>query len=324
MEKVLQNKLYIVCLKLTVMQSLTSLPGTNTIQKEQVQSKSKYHQLNDVQQKALAAYLEMLKLKNYSGNTILVYRNWFILFLFHFPNHKPSTITKPEILDFMVWFRNSPKWSATTQNQLINAIKFFYEKLLNRSTEVYDLPRAKKPEQLPTVFAESEILAIIKATENLKHKTILCLAYAGGLRVSEIVNLKINDVDSKRMVITLRQAKGKKDRQIMLAEKLLIMLRAYYTNYKPSVWMFEGQTAEQYSSRSIQLIMAGAKKKAGIHKKGSIHAIRHSFATHLLEGGTDLLSIKQLLGHNSLRTTMNYTHVSKKHISKIQSPLDKL
>lgn len=304
--------------KLIVMQSFTLLPATGSLQKKLP------YQLSDVQQNALAAYIALLKLKNYSSNTILVYRNWFLLFLTHFPGHKPSAITKPEILDFLIRFRNSPKWSATSQNQLINAIKYFYEKLLCRQAEIYDLPRAKKPEQLPTVFDESEILAIIKATDNLKHKTILCLAYAGGLRVSEIVNLKIYDVDSKRMVITLRQAKGKKDRQIMLAEKLLIMLRAYYKEYKPKVWMFEGQGGEQYSARSIQLILARAKEKAGVHKKGSIHAIRHSFATHLLESGTDLLSIKQLLGHNSLRTTMAYTHVSKKHISKIQSPLDKL
>ena len=207
-------------------------------------------------------------------------------------------------MDYLLWFRNQPKWSATSQNQLISAIKFFYEQLLKRPADSYDLPRAQKPEQLPTVFDESEILAIIKATDNLKHKTILCLAYAGGLRISEIINLKINDVDSKRMVITLRQAKGNKDRQVMLSEKLLIMLRAYYKEYEPKLWMFEGQMGVQYSTRSISKVMQQCKAKANVKKKGSIHAIRHSFATHLLEGGTDLLSIKALLGHNSLRTTM--------------------
>ena len=176
------------------MQSLTLLPATGSIQKKL------HHQLSNVQQNALAAYIALLKLKNYSTNTILVYRNWFLLFLTHFPGHKPSAITKPEILDFLIRFRNSPKWSATSQNQLINSIKFFYEKLLNHPMEVYNLPRAQKPEQLPTVFDESEILAIIKATDNLKHKTILCIAYAGGLRVSEIVNFKIDDVDSKNFI----------------------------------------------------------------------------------------------------------------------------
>lgn len=153
---------------------------------------------------------------------------------------------------------------------------------------------------------------------------MLCLAYAGGLRVSEIVNVKLSDVDSKRMVITLRQAKGRKDRQIMLSEKLLILLREYFKEYQPKKWLFEGQSGDQYSTRSVQEVIQQTKRKAGVTKKGSIHALRHSFATHLFEGGTDILSIKELLGHSSLRTTMIYTHVSKKHLTKIQSPLDKL
>lgn len=279
---------------------------------------------NTFQELAIKAYEEMLRLKNYSEHTIRNYRNWFILFLQHFPEDKPSQITRNEILDFLTAFRKSDKWSATSQNQLINAIKFFYEKLLERPKEYYELPRAKKPEMLPTVFSESEVLAIIKASDNLKHKTILCLAYAGGLRISEIVNLKIRDIDSKRMVIVLRQAKGKKDRIVMLSDKLLIMMRAYFKKYKPKTWLFEGQKGEQYSTRSIANMVQQIKKKAKVYKKGGIHALRHSFATHLLEGGTDLVSIKQLMGHNSLRTTMQYTHVSNKQISKIQSPLDKL
>lgn len=278
----------------------------------------------DSHRRAIAAYVSLLRLKNYSESTIANYKNWFAVFLNNFPDHKPSAISKAEIMSFLMDYRHSAKWSATVQNQLINAIKFFYEKVLKRSAEYYELPRAQKPQQLPQVFAESEILAIIKATANLKHKTILCIAYAGGLRISEIINLKVTDVDSKRMVINIRQAKGKKDRIVMLSEKLLVMLRAYYKAFKPKTWMFEGQSGEQYSKRSIQLLLANAKRKAGVKKKGSVHALRHSFATHLLENGTDLISIKELLGHNSLRTTMTYTHVSKKHITKIQSPLDRL
>jgi integrase/recombinase XerD len=280
--------------------------------------------LPEMHSKALQAYLDLIRLLNYSENTLKNYRNWFIFFLKHFPDKKPSSISKKEIMDFLVSFSKSKQWSATSQNQLINSIKFFYERILKWPKELYDLPRAQKPFQLPAVFAESEILAIIRACDNLKHKTILCLAYAGGLRVSEIINLKIEDIDSKRMVINLRQAKGKKDRIVMLSEKLLVMLREYYLKYKPRVWMFEGQNKVQYSSRSIQVVLQQAKERAGIKKKGSIHAFRHSFATHLLEGGTDILSIKELLGHNSLRTTMTYTHVSNKTIRKIQSPFDKL
>ncbi len=227
----------------------------------------------------------------------------------------------------LVRFRNSDKWSAASQNSLISSIKYFYEKVLKRKREIFDLPRAEKPFRLPTVFSQSEVAAIINACDNVKHKTILCLAYAGGLRISEIANLKIADVDSKRMVITLRQAKGKKDRQVMLSETLLEMLRKYILaqkENKPKLWLFEGYGHTQYSTRSIGKIMDEAKKKAGITKRGNIHGLRHSFATHLLEGGTDLMVIKELLGHSSLQTTSIYTHVSKKTISKVQSPLDKL
>ena len=275
---------------------------------------------------ALQAYIDLLRLKNYSPNTIKTYKSLFITFLNNFPDHKPSTITKFQIMDFMLRLRNKTGWSSTQQNQLINAIKFFYEKLLKHPPDVYDLPRAKKEFKLPTVFSEEELKRILLATENLKHRSMLCLAYSAGLRISEIVNLKMQDIDRERMVITIRQAKGRKDRQVMLSAALLELLHIYYREEKnkPKVYLFEGQYAGQYSKRSIEHVMEQSKRKAGVRKKGSIHAIRHSFATHLMEGGTDLLTIKELLGHNSLTTTAIYTHVSKKHISKVQSPLDKL
>ena len=245
---------------------------------------------DDIQRKALRAYVELLRLRNYSQNTIKNYRNWFEFFLRHFHDRKPSTISKNEILDFLVAFRKSSHWSATSQNQLVNAIKFFYEKLLNRPREFYDLPRAKKETKLPVVFAEKEIKAMIECAENVKHRAIICLAYACGLRISEIVNMKIEDIDSKRMVISIRQSKGRKDRQVMLSPVLLNLLRAYFKEYKPQSWLFEGWNKTQYSTRSIGQMLQRIKQKAGVRKKGSIHAVRHSFATHLLEGGTDLLS----------------------------------
>lgn len=287
-------------------------------------AKNNFITLGPTHHAAIEAYVALLKLKNYSDATITTYRSLFIAFLCHFPNHKPSTITKPEVMDFLLAYRNSGKWSATIQNQTISAVKFFFEELLKQPKQFYDLPRAQKPGQLPAVFAEEEVKQLILATENLKHRSMLCLAYAGGLRVSEVVNLKIADVDSKRMVITLRQAKGKKDRQVMLSEKLLLLLREYFAAFKPKLWLFEGQYGDQYSTRSVQEVINQAKKKAGINRKGSIHALRHSFATHLFEGGTDIASIKELLGHSSIRTTLIYTHVSKKQLAKIQSPLDKL
>lgn len=275
---------------------------------------------------ALAAYIELLKLKNYSENSIKTYRNHFIHFLHYFSNRKPSAITREEIMDYLVKFRNRQNWSSTIQNQRINAIKFFFEKLLNRKRDVYDLPRAKKEFKLPTVFSEAELRRLILSTQNIKHRAILCLAYSAGLRISEIIALKMADIDKDRMVITLRGAKGKKDRQVMLSETLYSLLHTYYIEQKvkPKAYLFEGYNGEQYSTRSIGKMMAIAKEKAGIRKKGSIHALRHSFATHLLESGTDLMTIKDLLGHNSIQTTGIYTHVSKKQINKVQSPLDKL
>ncbi len=273
---------------------------------------------------AIDAYVALLKLKNYSPNTIRNYSNWFLAFLNHFPGRKPSSITKPEILDFLYAYRKTNKGSASVQNQLINAIKFFYEKLLQRPAEHYNLPRAQKSHQLPSVFSEEEIRRIIAACENLKHRSMICLAYAAGLRVSEIVNMRLKDIDSQRMVIYIRQSKGRKDRQVMLSTKLLELLREYYKHYRPRHWLFEGRAGKQYSVRSVQQMLHSVKIKAGVTRKGSVHALRHSFATHLLEGGTDLISIKNLLGHKSLSTTMTYTHVSRKQLSKIQSPLDKL
>ena len=280
----------------------------------------------DTHRIALNAYIEMMRLKNYSYNTIKSYKNWFLVFLKYFSGRKPSTITKNEIMDFLVAYRKSEKWSSTIQNQMINAIKFFYEKVSKMPREIYDLPRAKREFKLPTVFSEEELKRIILSTPNLKHRAILCLAYSAGLRVSEIVNLKIADIDKSRMVITLRGAKGKKDRQVMLSPVLLELLRLYYREEKekPKVYLFEGQYGGIYSVRSIEEIMKKSKQKAGVKKRGSIHAIRHSFATHLLESGTDIFTIKDLLGHSSISTTTIYAHVSKKHISKVQSPLDKL
>jgi site-specific recombinase XerD len=278
----------------------------------------------EMQYAAINAYVALLKLKNYSENTIKTYRNCFLIFLKNFPNRKPSGIQKTEILDMMIRIYDSGNWSATSQNQMISAIKFFYEQLLGRPRETYDLPRAKKPKQLPTVFSEREVIAIIKATGNMKHQTILCLAYAAGLRISELVNMKIRDVDSDRMVINIRQSKGRQDRIVMLSDRLLLMLRAYFVEYKPRHWLFEGQKGEQYSTRSISKVMQECKKRANVYKKGGIHAFRHSFATHLLESGTDIMFIKELLGHQSLQTTMTYIHVSNRNIMNIKSPFDKL
>ena len=174
------------------------------------------------------------------------------------------------------------------------------------------------------MLATEEVASLIGEVGNVKHRAMLMAGYSAGLRVSEIVNLKIRDIDSKRMIIHIHGAKGKKDRLVPLSQKLLVVLREYVGQYKPKVYLFEGQGGAAYSTRSVQLVLAAAKRKAGITKQGSVHSLRHSYATHLMESGTDIRFIQELLGHNSITTTMRYTHVSKKDIGKIESPLDKL
>lgn len=171
---------------------------------------------------------------------------------------------------------------------------------------------------------KSEVERLLNAVENLKHRTILCLIYSSGLRVGEAINLKVNDVDSARMVLQVRKAKGKKDRQVNLSEMILEMLRDYYKEYKPKQWLFESPDGGQYSQSSIRAVIRQAKARSGLKKPITPHILRHSYATHLLEGGTDLRYIQTLLGHRSSKTTEIYTHVSKRVISQIKSPLDDL
>jgi len=214
--------------------------------------------------------------------------------------------------------------SETQVHTAVNAIKFYYEQVLGRDKELYDLPRPKKAFTLPDILAEEEIVELIHAIPNIKHRSMIMIAYSAGLRVSEIVKLRITDIDSKRMMIHLRAAKGKKDRMVTLSKKILAVLREYFLLYKPRIYLFEGQNGGEYSVRSVQKIVQDAKIRAGITKKGGVHSLRHSYATHLLEAGTDIRIIQELLGHNSIKTTMLYTHVANKIMSKIESPLDKL
>jgi site-specific recombinase XerD len=189
---------------------------------------------------------------------------------------------------------------------------------------VVDLPRPKKPLLLPKVMGEKSIGRIIRETENIKHRCMLMLAYAAGLRVSEIVAVRLKDIDSDRMTIFISRAKGKKDRVVGLSAMLLQELRQYYIQYKPKAYLFEGEQGRMYSTRSVQKVFQSAKERAGIKVPGGIHTLRHSYATHLLESGTDIRFIQELLGHNSILTTRRYTHVSIQFTSKIRSPLDDL
>ena len=270
------------------------------------------------------AYILKLKELRYSDKTIKVYKYAFEEFINYYKKEELSEINEKMIIDFMRHLVIERKISSSYQNQAINAIKFYYERVLNGERKIYLLDRPRKEQTLPVVLNVSEVGALLKCTENIKHKAILMLAYSGGLRLGELINTKIKDIDSERMQIRIEQGKGKKDRYTILSKKLLEILRLYFSEYHPKEWLFEGAKGGQYSMRSIQNIVKASAKNAGIKKKISVHTLRHSFATHLLENGTDLRYIQSLLGHESSRTTEIYTHITTKGFDQIISPLDNL
>jgi len=282
------------------------------------------HQLSAGNQLALDIFIKTLQLKAYSGNTIKTYYTEFGVLLKLLGRHLVNDLQEGHIKSYILYLLQKKNYSESQAHTAINAIKFYFEKVLNRPQIVVHIPRPKKPWQLPKVHAAEQVKKIIKSANNEKHKTMLMLAYASGLRLQEIINLKINDINSARMVIEVRRGKGKKDRQVVLSERLLLQLRKYFKLFRPKVWLFEANAGHQYGYRSLQMVFSRSRDKAGVKVKGGIHTLRHSFATHLLEDGTDLRLIQELLGHNSIKTTVRYTHVSRAQIERIKSPLDNL
>jgi integrase/recombinase XerD len=268
--------------------------------------------------------LKLIEMR-YSPKTIKLYAALFEEFINHYPTYDIKNIDETLIIKFLRFLVIERKVSITYQNQSINAIKFYYEKVLGGQRKFYFIDRPAKEKTLPTVLSTEEVTLILKQTQNIKHKAILMLIYSAGLRISEAINLKIKDIDSNRMQIRIEQAKGKRDRYTLLSEKTLLILRQYYSDYKPRNWLFEGQIhGQQYSARSIQNIFSNAAAKAGVLKDVSVHTLRHSFATHLLENGTDIRYIQSLLGHANTKTTEIYTHITTKGFDQIKSPLDNL
>ena len=268
----------------------------------------------------------ILKLRElrYSEKTLKTYKSLFEEFINHYPTEDIDKIDEQKIIAFCQYLVIDRKVSASYQNQAINAIKFYYERVLGGQRKFYFLERPNKEKTLPTVLNMEEITSILKGITNLKHKAILTLIYSAGLRISEATNLKIKDIDSKRMQIRIEQSKGKKDRYTLLSVKTLALLRVYFKEYRPKEYLFEGQDGGQYSARSVQTFFQDICEKVGILKKVSVHTLRHSFATHLLENGTDLRYIQVLLGHESSKTTEIYTHVTTKGFDQIKSPVDDL
>ena len=215
--------------------------------------------------------------------------------------------------------KNMPE---STQNQIINALKFYLEQILGHDPKYIDIERPKKPRELPNVLSVQDVQNMINATENIKHKCILMLIYSAGLRRSELLNLRIQDVDEHRKLLFIKDAKGKKDRFTLLSEKVLVSLRQYFKVYMPQQWLFEGQYGGKYSASSMQKIFHKAVQKVGIRSQPTLHTLRHSFATHLVERGVNLKIVQDLLGHASSKTTEIYLHIANNHLSKIVSPIE--
>jgi len=268
-----------------------------------------------------------MRLRNYSHTTIKAYKSCIRTFVSHFRPRHPRDLGNAEIREYLVHLLVEKNRPASTVNQVYNALRFLYCDLYHKDFVIESLPRPRKERRLPDVLNEQEVVRLIQAVTNVKHKTMLMLTYASGLRVSEVVRLKIEDLDIERRMIHIRGAKGKKDRFTLFPLSMVGVLHQYWGMYRlgTSGWLFPGAVPSRpLAIRSIQAVFERAVEKAGIEKPISMHTLRHSFATHLLEQGTDLRYIQELLGHQSSRTTEIYTHISTKSIRKIMSPLDRI
>lgn len=271
---------------------------------------------------AYRRFCQEMVLSGYSPKTQKAYGGHVRRFLASLPTTgKPGVA---EIRRYVETMLTQDGLSHSFANQFICAMVFFSGRVLGEPLE--NMPRPSKEEHLPQVLSKEEVSRLFGQVDNIKHRAMLYMVYASGLRVGEVVRLQIADIDSDRMMIRIRQAKGRKDRYVMLSEKVLDVLRIYFKAYRPKTWLFPGQAGPDVpiTERTAQHVFEHARDKAGIRKKAGIHVLRHSFATHLLEAGTDLRYIQELLGHASSRTTEIYTHVSKRSISAIKSPLDAL
>lgn len=292
---------------------VTEAVGVFSVQKQQ-----------PINQPHLKRFIETLQLKGYSINTVRTYSSEFSQLLHYLNDIEVTECTEEMIREYILYCTTVLKLTENTLHSRINSIKFYFEQVLHRKKFFIEIHRPKKQSKLPKVIDFNDLRRIFKLTTNLKHNTMLKLIYGMGLRVSEIVNLKVNDVDSQRMQVFIERAKGKKDRYANLPESLLDQLREYYVEYRPKDYLFEGQYGGALSVRTAQQVFKSALQRAGIKKQYGVHSLRHSFATHLLDNGTDIRFIQELLGHKDIKTTLIYTNVSDKSIRKIKSPLDDL
>jgi integrase/recombinase XerD len=268
--------------------------------------------------------LNFMVMRNYSSRTIETYESHLRNFINYFGENQVMNISSDQINDYIHNLMRENNYSRSYQNQLINAIKVFYKTVNNRKLEDIEPIRPKSEIKFPVVLSRDEIKKTVKAIRNIKHQTIILLIYGTGIRLGESVNIKVEDVDFDRNLIHIKTGKGKKDRIVPLPNLLYKKIRYYKEIYSPTGYLFEGRNKGKYSTRSVQSILKTALNKAGIEKKASVHTLRHTFATHACEEGTDIRLIKEILGHENIKTTEIYVHISKTSILNIQSPIDKL
>lgn len=287
-------------------------------------SKEVMVKIHPINQTEIDRYISQMILKGYSPNTIRTYSLEFAQLLYLLKDFPVNKLSPEKLKSYFLYCAKELKLSENQIHSRINAIKFYCEKVLHNEKVFFDIPRPKKQLILPKTLSVQEIKRLFRVTKNPKHLLMLKLCYGMGLRVSEIVNLKVSDIDSNRLQVLIQRAKGKKDRYVNLPKSVLESLREYYKIYRPKEYLFEGQYGGAYAKRSAQSVFKESMQKAKINKQIGIHGLRHSYATHLIEMGTDISLIQKLLGHNNLKTTLLYAHVSDKNLAKVKSPLDNL
>lgn len=269
-------------------------------------------------------FLEFMQLRHLAEKTQESYLQAVVKLSKHY-NQSPERIGQEKIFQYILYLQNHKKQTFSTCNVALSAFKCFYNQFLNNDTLVLKVPMRKRPKKIPIVYSQEEVQKIIQCTTQPKYRMIFMTAYGTGMRLKELVNLKVKDIDSQRMTLFVRNSKGKKDRYTLLPQRLLEELRQYYHLFQPKEWLFyRCSPDQQLSVDSVSRGFRAAKKKAGLAKAGGIHTLRHCFATHLLEAGTDIRTVQHLLGHSDISTTMIYLHVTNKLISKVTSPLDTL
>ena len=290
--------------------------------KEKVWKKHIPIQLGPAQQEALNQLEDRLNLERKGWRTIKSYSSHLLGFLRYYPHIPPPEITTVQIQKYIIFKVVEQQIAESTQNQLINALKVYYERALGQADKVIYIPRPKKSKRLPNVFSKSEVGELINVIDNIKHKAMIALIYSAGLRKGEVIKLRLKDILYSRNCIFVKSAKGKKDRYVTLSKNAAKIIKQYRQVYKPRYWLFEGQTGGNYSESALQSVFVSAKEKSNVNSYVTLHGLRHSYATHLFESGIPLNAIKDLLGHNSLKTTEVYMHISNKYLRQVESPLD--